>query len=104
MTISAVAVFFFAASTVAKSIEEDVAAKARAIKPGRKVEVTLVTGEKVIGKLGSVQGDQIVVGTRTFPASDLKKIKPKMTRGEKWAVGLAIYGAIVGVVALTLGG
>ena len=94
MTLSMVAMFVVAtAGAAAESIEE----KIRSIKPGRRIEVTLKTGDKAVGKMGTAEPNRFVLQpdkagepVRTFAFADVEKVKPKITRGEKWAIWLAV--------------
>lgn len=70
--------------------------------PGQRMEVTLNSGEKLVGRLGAVQSDQFVLqpdkrsrAQRTLRFDDVSKVSKKMTVATKWTIAGAIYGGLV---------
>ena len=66
------------------------------------MEVTLNSGEKLVGRLGAVQSDQFVLqpdkrsrAQRTLRFDDVSKVSKKMTVATKWTIAGAIYGGLV---------
>lgn len=80
------------------------------LSPGRRIEVRLNSGDRLIGHLGAVDVDSLVLDPdkpggslpRVLPFKDVRSVKPKMTAARKWAIGAGVYGALV-VLGLVLG-
>ncbi len=88
----------------ATSIEESL----RKWQPGRRIEVTMNDGQKLVGHLGEIQSDRFILepdnkhGTsRELTFDGIRSVKIKMTKTTKWLIGLAIWAALTGLGALT---
>lgn len=78
-------------------------------KPGQRMEVTLNSGERLIGKRGAIQLDGFVLKPDKAPQTirelrfkDMKSVATKWTKGQKWGVALMVYGGLV-VIGIILG-
>ncbi len=78
-------------------------------KPGQRMEVTLNSGERLIGKRGAIQLDGFVLEpdkppqtSRELRFKEVKSVATKWTKGEKWCVALVVYGGLL-VIGIILG-
>ena len=78
-------------------------------KPGQRIEVTLTTGDKLVGRLGAVQSDGFALepdrgkgANRELRFDTVRSIHTKMTRGKKWAIAGGVYAGLV-VMGLIVG-
>jgi len=94
----------------AVSADDTLAAKVQALKPGKRIEVTMNNGDRQTGKFSAAgaagftfapEGKNQAV--RDVPYTEVKTVKTKMTRGAKWGIAGGIYGGLV-VIGLILGG
>ena len=87
----------------------NVAGKLAPLKPGRRVDVVLDSGDHVVGKLGTVSADSFALEPdqrsgqrRDLRFSEVRSVSPKMTRGTKWAIAGGVYAGLV-AIGLVLG-
>jgi hypothetical protein len=76
---------------------------------GRRLAVVLRTGDKVVGRLGSVQKEGFGLvsekrghAERFFRFDEVQSVKTKMTTATKWGIAGAIYAPFM-VMGLILG-
>lgn len=94
------------ASSAAESVQESLSK----LSTGKRIEVILNTGGKLIGHLGAVRSDSFVLepdkrdGTlqRELQFKDIRSVKTKMTTGRKWAIAGGVYAGLL-AMGLVLG-
>jgi hypothetical protein len=83
--------------------EKTVAEQVAKLTLGRKIKVTLNSGETLKGRMGSVTADRFSLeprnaaqgAPRVVPFTEAQSVKPDGTRtSTKWIIGVAIWGAI----------
>lgn len=80
--------------------------------PGKRIEIVCNNGDKIIGRLGPVTTDGLTLNRdkkgvgapRQIDLTEIRSIRTKWTKGEKWLFGSVIYAGVVALVAVTLGG
>ena len=77
---------------------------------GKRIEVTLMTGDRFVGRLGTVASEEFVVEPdnrravgRSVRFADVRSVRGKMTTGQKWAIAGGIYAGVTVLMSLTLG-
>ena len=82
----------------------------RSLRTGQRIEVTLNSGERLLGNLGSVNQDRFVLlperkdGTvREMQYSQVERVRTKMTRTTKWTIAGLIYAGLL-ALGLAVGG
>ena len=81
------------------------------LRSGKRIEVVYNNGDKLVGRLGGVtsigftlnpdkkgSGVPLEIGF-----AEVRAIKPKWTKGEKWLLAGLIYGCVTVALAVTLG-
>lgn len=71
---------------------------------GKRIEVSLTKGDKLIGRLGAVESDSFVLepdnrkGTRqVIRFEEVRSVSSKMTTGRKWAIAGGVYAVLVAI-------
>jgi hypothetical protein len=77
--------------------------------PGKRIEVNLNKGDKLIGRLGTVESDRFVLepdnrkGARhVLRFEEVRSVSAKMTTGRKWAIAGGVYAVLI-ALGLVLG-
>jgi hypothetical protein len=88
----------------------DVAETVRSLKPGRRIELVLQNHDKVIGNIGAVHENDFVLEpdhagqvSREVRYADIRSVRTKKTRTEKWLIAGGIYAALT-IIGLLVGG
>ncbi|MDQ6676277.1 MAG: hypothetical protein M3Z09_03170 [Acidobacteriota bacterium] len=75
---------------------------------GKRIEIVLNNGERLVGRLGAVQFDSFgldpdkKLGTaRILRFDEVRSVSTKMTKAEKWGIAAAVYAALV-IIGLVL--
>jgi hypothetical protein len=78
--------------------------------PGKRIQVICTNGNKIVGRLGRVTSSGFTLdpdkkggAPRQIAFADVRSLKSKWTRGEKWLVAGLIYAGITAAFAATLG-
>jgi hypothetical protein len=76
---------------------------------GKRIEVILNTGDKLIGRLGSIDSDRFTLapdkrkGTaRVLQFDEVRAVRSKLTTTQKWAIAGGVY-AVFFVMGLVVG-
>jgi hypothetical protein len=89
---------------------DDVQACVKKWGEGRRIQVVLVNGGKLTGKVASLEADGFTLasdargaGTRDLKYSELRSATTKMTTRKKWLIAGAVYGIVTVFFAVTIG-
>ena len=76
---------------------------------GKRIEVILNGGDKMVGRLGAVELDRFVLepdrraGTqRVLRFQEVRSVRAKMTTAQKWEIAGGVYAVLL-VIGLVLG-
>ena len=76
---------------------------------GKRIEVILKGGDKLVGRLGAVEFDHFVLepdrkaGTqRVLRFEEVRSVRTKMTTAQKWEIAGGVYAVLL-VIGLVLG-
>jgi hypothetical protein len=83
-----------------------VAERVKSFKIGQRVDVELVKGGVVTGHLSEAADDGFELretGPKRYTYGEVKEVRKKLERSEKWVVGLVVYG-ILALISGIVGG
>ena len=89
---------FLAATLLA---DPTIADKVQKMKSGKRMELVLNSGDKLMGNRGAVFADHFVLepdshkqSSRPLNYSEIRTVKTKWTRATKWIIGVGIWGVV----------
>ena len=104
-----IALVLFLLANGVSSAADNVAESLSKLSTGKRIEVILNNGDKLIGHLGTVESGTFVLepdkrkGTpRVLQFKEVRSVRAKMTTARKWAIAGGIYAVLI-VMGLVLG-